>query len=215
MDSQSIKKASILVVDDHPTNLKVLVEYLESANYRTLVATRGERALQQIHRYVPDLILLDVLMPDLNGFDTCRLLKANPRTRNIPVIFITALSDVDSIVRGFEAGGVDYITKPIRHQELLARVNTHLTLQNLQDELLKKNKQLEQRNEELQQALKNIKTLEGLLPICAHCKKIRDDEGHWHQVEAYIQDHSEAEFSHGFCPDCMHELYSEFYPSKT
>jgi len=99
---------------------------------------------------------------------------------------------------------MDYITKPVKVEAVLARVNTHLTIRRLQ-------KDLEEKNAQLQEAFDNIKTLKGLIPICANCKKIRDDEGYWHQVEGYIRDHSEAEFTHGICPDCAMTLYPEFY----
>lgn len=119
----------ILIVDDNPTNLRVLVDYLQTKGYKTLVATSGERAIQQLERHTPDLILLDVMMPGIDGFETCARIKANPATAEIPVIFMTALTDVEHKVAGFEAGAVDYITKPFQHAEVSARVNTHLMMQ--------------------------------------------------------------------------------------
>lgn len=133
------RKASILIVDDNPSNLRALIDYLEQWNFDTLVATSGERALQQLELYQPDLILLDVLMPGMNGFETCRHLKANGATRDIPVIFMTALSDTISKVAGFEAGGVDYVTKPFQFEELLARIQANLTIRNLQKQLQEQN----------------------------------------------------------------------------
>jgi diguanylate cyclase (GGDEF)-like protein len=132
-------KASILIVDDNPSNLRTLIDYLEQYNFETSVATGGKQALRQLELFQPDLILLDILMPDMNGFDTCRHLKANEKTCNIPVIFMTALSDTISKVAGFEAGGVDYIAKPFQHEELLARINAHLTIRTLQKELQEQN----------------------------------------------------------------------------
>ncbi len=144
MDSmaQDILNAAILVVDDNPTNLRVFLEQLEQAGFRTLVAPSGERALKQIERLQPDLILLDVLMPGIDGFETCVRLKENAHTRDIPVIFMTALSDTVDKVKGFEVGGVDYITKPFHTEEVIARITTHLTIRRLQQ-------QLQQQNEEL------------------------------------------------------------------
>lgn len=130
-------KASILIVDDNPSNLRTLIDYLEQYDFETSVATGGKQALRQLELFQPDLILLDILMPDMNGFDTCRHLKANEKTRDIPVIFMTALSDTISKVAGFEAGGVDYVTKPFQHEELLARINAHITIRALQKELQK------------------------------------------------------------------------------
>jgi signal transduction histidine kinase len=126
---------TILVVDDDPTNLDVLFTSLSSAGYRVLVANNGESALTQTEMAVPDIILLDIMMPGMDGFETCREFKKRPKTAEIPIIFITALSDVDSKVRGFEAGGVDYITKPIQEKELLSRIRIHLTLRYQKQEL--------------------------------------------------------------------------------
>ncbi len=214
MDLPQTDRAAVLIVDDSPTNLRVLVDALESAQFQTLIATDGQMALRQTERFVPDLILLDVLMPGLDGFETCRRFKANPLTHHVPIIFMTALSDTASKMTGFEAGAVDFITKPFEHQEVLARVTTHLTLRRLQQALEEKNRQLEQKNNELQEALAKVKTLRGLLPICANCKKIRDDDGYWQQVEVYIERHSEAEFSHGMCPACLQTLYPDLYGDK-
>ena len=125
----------ILIVDDTPTNLDVISEALNDAGYEIAVATSGERALQQIERRSPDLILLDVMMPGMNGFETCQHLKANPKRCDIPIIFMTALADTDHKVKGFELGAVDYITKPFQEQEVLARVRTHLQLRFLTQSL--------------------------------------------------------------------------------
>lgn len=126
---------TILIVDDTPANLGVLVETLGGAGYRLMVAEDGEEALAQTAQTQPDLILLDVMMPGIDGFETCRRLKARPKTRDIPVLFMTALHETADKVKAFAAGGVDYITKPIEHEEALARVRTHLTLRRLRREL--------------------------------------------------------------------------------
>ena len=137
----------ILIVDDTPTNLDVISEALNDAGYTVAIATSGERALKQLERRSPDLILLDVMMPGIDGFETCQRLKANPKTCDIPVIFMTALSDADSKIKGFEVGAVDYITKPFQEREVLARVKTHLQLsfltQNLEQQVSEKNAQLQ------------------------------------------------------------------------
>ena len=126
---------TILIVDDTPANLGVLVETLGAAGYQLRVAEDGEEALAQTEQTRPDLILLDVMMPGIDGFETCRRLKARETTRDVPVLFMTALSETTDKVKAFAAGGVDYITKPIEHEEALARVRTHLTLQRLRREL--------------------------------------------------------------------------------
>ncbi|MCB0193285.1 MAG: hybrid sensor histidine kinase/response regulator [Anaerolineae bacterium] len=129
MISNNASGSTILIVDDNPTNLKVLFSYLKQTGFRTLIATSGQAAIQQVNRLPPDLILLDVMMPGIDGFETCRRLKENDLSKDIPIIFITALNDTANKVKGFEAGGVDYITKPFQQEEVLARINAHLTIQ--------------------------------------------------------------------------------------
>jgi signal transduction histidine kinase len=140
------QEAKILIVDDDPTNLNILVDYLYQLGYRVLIAPDGEQALRQIEHVLPDLILLDVMMPGLDGFEICRRLKARESTRDIPIIFMTALSDPDDKIEGFMAGGVDYITKPFHHKEVSMRVKTHVTLRRLQQELQQKNQRLQEVN---------------------------------------------------------------------
>ena len=133
----------ILIVDDTPTNLEVLQELLDSNGYEVLVAVDGEGAFSQAEYAQPQLILLDVMMPGWDGFETCRRLKDHAAVQNIPVIFMTALSETVDKVRGFQLGAVDYITKPLQHEEVLARVKTHLTLNKLKIRLEKHNEELE------------------------------------------------------------------------
>jgi two-component system cell cycle response regulator len=140
-------KATILVVDDNPENLRPLLTFLRELGFNTQITMSGERVLQRIDDLQPDLILLDVMMPGIDGFETCRRLKQHATAKDIPVIFMTALSDTMDKLKGFEAGGVDYITKPIQYEELLARVNVHLTIRRLQQQLQKQNLLLEEQNE--------------------------------------------------------------------
>jgi signal transduction histidine kinase len=161
----------ILIVDDTPTNLDVISEALSDAGYTVAIATSGERALKQLERRSPDLILLDVMMPGIDGFETCQRLKANPKTCEIPVIFMTALSDADSKIKGFEVGAVDYITKPFQEREVLARVKTHLQLsflnQNLEQQVSEKNAQLQASQLQLIQSEK-MSALGNLVAGIAH-----------------------------------------------
>ncbi len=122
-------KGTILVIDDQPTNLKVLLSFLKTHGYQVRIDISGERALRSLNKVRPDLILLDVMMPDMDGFETCRQIKANPGIADIPVIFMTALDSIEDKITAFEVGGVDYITKPFQQVEVLARANTHITLQ--------------------------------------------------------------------------------------
>jgi len=137
------KSGFVLIVDDTPTNLAVISEALSDAGFETAVATSGERALKQIERRSPDLILLDIMMPNIDGFEVCRRLKADPSYCHIPIIFMTALADVNSKIQGFDLGAVDYITKPFQEREVLARVNTHLNLKRTQEQLRRSEARLE------------------------------------------------------------------------
>ncbi|MFZ0548757.1 MAG: response regulator, partial [Candidatus Promineifilaceae bacterium] len=126
------EKATILVVDDNVNNLRVISQYLENEGFEIMVAHNGKDALEKAILGRPELILLDVMMPQMDGFETCRRLKADEGTQNIPILFMTALDHVNDILNGFAAGGVDYITKPFQVDEVMARINTHLTLYRLQ-----------------------------------------------------------------------------------
>ena len=201
---------NILVVDDSKMNLRILVEALSSEGYTVRPALSGQIAIEAARKETPDLILLDILMPGMDGYQVCKALKADKELRDVPVIFISALGDVADKVKGFSAGGVDYISKPFQAEEVLARVETHLTLRNLQKDLEEKNTRLQELNEQLQQAFDEIKTLKGILPVCGHCKKIRDTNETWQTMEDYLSDHSEAEFSHGVCPECAKKYYSDY-----
>ncbi|BAZ50045.1 response regulator receiver sensor signal transduction histidine kinase [Nostoc sp. NIES-4103] len=143
-------KGTILVVDDNPTNIQVLFDVLSEIGYRVAIAKSGEVALQRVQSYHPDIILLDVMMPGIDGFETCQRLKADSTTHDIPVIFMTALSDSVDKVKGLSLGAVDYITKPIQHEEALARIRVHLQLRDSQ-------KSLQQHATQLSQALDNLK----------------------------------------------------------
>ncbi|NQT23868.1 response regulator [candidate division KSB1 bacterium] len=175
---------------------------LASVGYSPVVFSDPLEGIMHVKKEPTDLVLLDINMPGMNGLEMCKRLQESDNTKDIPVIFLTARIESQDIVKGFEVGGVDYVTKPVNAQVLLARVRTHVSLKRTRDEqkvLIKK----------LQNSLAEIKTLSGLVPMCAHCKKIRDDEGYWEKVEVYIEEHSEAQFSHGICPECKDELYPE------
>lgn len=146
---ENMGNSTIMVVDDNPTNLRVLIDYLEESGYETMVAPSGERAIQQLEHAQPDLILLDIMMPGLDGFETCKVFKDDKESKNIPVIFMTALSDTEKKLKGFNMGAVDYITKPFQQEEVLARINTHLIIQRQKKELLFLNNKLSESNTKL------------------------------------------------------------------
>ncbi len=140
---KSARKRLVLIVDDLPDNLQVLAGHLTEAGHEILAASSGPRALALVRNRKPDLILLDIMMPGMDGLEVCRILKSEPESADIPVIFITARTETDDVLRGFELGAVDYITKPFKPSELLARVHTHLELKSARDLLSTYNKQLE------------------------------------------------------------------------
>ncbi len=195
----------ILVVDDNSTNIKVLFTFLKESGFKVLIASSGEVALQRTQEVFPDLILLDIMMPEMDGFETCRRLKANPQTQDIPVIFITALSDIENKVYGLTMGAVDYITKPFHKEEVLSRVRLHLKLNSLSRTLQDQNQQLTreiqartaaetallqltqtleerviQRTTELSEALQNLKSREEQLFYAAYHDSLTDlPNRHW------------------------------------
>jgi two-component system, NtrC family, sensor kinase len=148
MSSDSHKKEVILIVDDNSNNLGILYNLLDDAAFEVLVAQDGESAIEKVEYAHPDLILLDIMMPGIDGFETCSRLKTNSLTTNIPIIFMSALSDAVDKVKGLSLGAVDYITKPFQQEEVLARVKLHLKLSYLNKKIEKQNQELEQRVQE-------------------------------------------------------------------
>ncbi|EAZ90893.1 GGDEF domain-containing response regulator [Crocosphaera chwakensis] len=134
----------ILIVDDIPKNLQLLIEILDTSGYGTTFAVSGEQALERVEVTDPDLILLDLMMPKMNGIEVCKRLKNNPKTEQIPIIFLTAATETNYLISAFEAGAVDYVTKPFKTPELLARIKTHLDLKRTKDELIKAYKEMQQ-----------------------------------------------------------------------
>lgn len=177
----SKRKFLVLAVDDKPQNLQFLGKLLSDSGYEVGMAQDGQQALNFVRKNEPDLILLDIMMPDMDGYEVCEEIKKDFSLCHIPIIFLTAKTDSKDIVKGFDVGGIDYVTKPFNSAELLARVKTQI----------------------------EIKILRGLLPMCSKCKKIRDDEGFWKRVDSYIEEHSQITFTHGICPDCLTDLYGE------
>ncbi|HEY0789899.1 MAG TPA: DNA-binding response regulator [Chthoniobacterales bacterium] len=153
-------KKTVMVVDDVPANLEVLLGYLTGAGYRVLVAENGKRCLEQLERELPDIILLDLMMPGIDGIETCRQIKRHPGWSQLPIIVITAADALEKKLQAFEAGAVDFLGKPIQPEEVQARVQTHLRIRELQGKLEEKNKELE---EEIELRLDAERELEGSL----------------------------------------------------
>lgn len=190
----------ILVADDDPVSLRILQGALEKWGHEVIVARDGTEAWKVLTRpRAPRMAILDWMMPGTDGLTLCRRIRTEPDMPACYLILLTARNDYIDVVAGLEAGANDYVTKPFHHAELRARVRVGIRVQELQSKLADQVHNLEM-------ALKQVKLLRGLLPICMYCKRIRKDKGYWQQVETYISEHSEAEFSHGICPECYGKL---------
>jgi DNA-binding response OmpR family regulator len=218
-------KFTILVVDDSPENITILESLLVEEGYGVITATGGDQALSKVRQDAVDLILLDVMMPVMDGFETCRRLKAD--VGDIPVIFITGKGEIDDIIQGFKAGAVDYILRPFNIAELFARVHTHIELRfskQIIDQqvasLKETNRQLLRTNGQLSEAMEEIQTLKGLLCFCSHCRRIQKPhtdptrQKSWVELETYICEHTPARVSHALCPQCFSMLYPDYKQSN-
>lgn len=224
--------ATILIIDDEQLSRDLLKLALES-DYHLLFAASGQEALDLLAHEQPDIILLDIMMPDIDGYDVCKRLKANPAYKDIPVLFITCLNEKEDESYGLELGAADYIVKPYNNGIVKLRVKNHLQIKQQRDMLAHHARLLQDANDELAMEILErrriqteherviaelrdtavkVNTLSGLLPICASCKKIRDDNGYWEQIESYLKKHSDIEFSHGLCVECAKSLYPDYAP---
>jgi len=186
----------VLVAEDQSVSRHILVGNLRKWGYDVTAVEDGAQAWEALQREeAPQLVILDWLMPGMDGIEICRQIRKSPRARPSYLILLTARRGQEDKIYGLQSGADDYITKPFNREELRARVQVGIRVLELQGALA-------QRVRELEEALSRVKTLQGLLPICSYCKKIRNDRNYWQQVEGYISDHSEAQFSHGICPEC-------------
>jgi DNA-binding response OmpR family regulator len=199
----------ILIAEDDFTSRTLLSGVLIKYGH-TIVATENGTAAWQamLQPDAPQLAILDWMMPGMDGIEVCRRIRAMGTNQPPYIIVLTAKGDKADIITGLEAGANDYLAKPFDPGELCARIEVGRRMVEMQGALAAK-------IEELRQALDKIKTLRGIIPICANCKKIRNDWGYWSQVEVYVRDHTEAEFSHSICPKCVKELYPELIREKT
>ncbi|HEX2279278.1 MAG: response regulator transcription factor [Candidatus Tectomicrobia bacterium] len=190
----------ILIAEDDMVSRVLLEATLIKWGYEVTVACDGVAAWELLQSDdPPSLAILDWMMPGLDGLQICRKIRDIPTTTPPYLILLTAKGRREDIVTGLQAGADDYVTKPFDREELHARVQVGMRIIELQHSLADRVKALEE-------ALARVKQLQGLLPICSYCKKIRDDQNYWQQVENYISKHSEAQFSHSICPDCYESL---------
>jgi phosphoserine phosphatase RsbU/P len=209
----------ILIVEDSRDEQELLSTRLRAAGYGSLmVADSAEAAfgildqVNQGHRTGEvDLILMDIMLPGVDGLEACRRIMTTERFEGIPIIVITAKTDEKDLLAAFAAGAMDYIRKPVNPAELVARVSSALTLRAERNTRKTREHELLLRTQELEQALREVKVLRRLIPICAKCKRVRTEAGNWQQLEEYIQCHSEVEFSHGVCQVCMREVYPDIF----
>ncbi len=186
-----------LIADDDRATTAILATTLERWNIEVAVAYDGNAAWDLLGAGDgPSLAILDWMMPGLEGLELCRRIRQEPSLAHMYVILLTGRDSRTDLVAGLDAGADDYVVKPFDIEELRARVNVGVRVLTLQERLA-------ERVTELQAALSNVKQLSGLLPICSYCKRIRSDQNYWEQVDRYVAQHSEAQFSHGICPECF------------
>ncbi len=201
-------KMSVLIAEDDFMVAEAIQKEVEDLGYTVVgKAPDGRRAVEMTKSLQPDAVLMDIKMPDMDGLEaTLRIYQTCPT----PVVILTAYDSPDLVEQAGEVGAGAYLVKMPRAREIERGLTIAVARFDDMMELRRLNAELQSRNEALQAALDKVKQLSGMLPICANCKKIRNDEGYWQDVAVYVRDHSEAEFTHGICPDCAKELYSEF-----
>ena len=244
-NDKSKKKTKVLIVEDSHTQAIQLESLLEENGFEVSVAYNGAEGLSRLKKNKSDLVISDIVMPEMDGYELCSKIKDDDDFIGIPVLLLTQLNEPEDIIKGLECGADNFVTKPYDPNLLLSQLEYILVNRAMRTDSqmeigmevffagkkyfinsnrmqildllfstyqssLQQKRELEKANEKLKEALDTIKTLHGIIPICANCKKIRDDKGSWSQVEAYISKHSEAQFSHGICPECVKELYPEF-----
>lgn len=194
----------ILIAEDNQLDRHYLQGALEKWGYDYIACRDGKEAWQVLEQGQdpPQLAILDWVMPGLNGIELCQKIRQAKNLKTIYVIILTAMDRAEDLLKGFEAGADDYLTKPFNQDELYARLKVGIRIVELQNSLA-------ERVEQLEESLSRVTQLQGLLPICTYCKKIRNDKNYWEQVEDYFSGHSEARFSHGICPKCYKKYFKE------
>jgi CheY-like chemotaxis protein len=196
-------KMKILIAEDDAVSRRFLEVLLTGWGHEVISVEDGFaawKALEDLEKEnIPTVAILDWMMPKMDGIEVCRQIRESHRSTPVHVILLTARGSKEDIITGLEAGAADYLTKPACKEELRARLGVGIRIVELQSRLA-------DRVHELESALKNVKQLQGLLPICCYCKKVRNDHNYWQQVDGYISEHTEAQFSHGICPDCFEKI---------
>ena len=197
---------NILIAEDDAVSRRLLEATLTKWGHQVTATPNGDRAWELLQQPgSPLLLVLDWLMPGLDGLELCRRARQLPSHRHAYILLLTSRQSREDLITGLEAGADDYLVKPFDHGELRARLQVGVRVLHLQSTLA-------DRVRELEEAAASVRTLQGLLPICSYCKKIRDDGNYWHRVETYIANHAKVRFSHGICPDCHQRLKAETDP---
>jgi sigma-B regulation protein RsbU (phosphoserine phosphatase) len=191
----------ILIAEDDRATARMLSSLIASWGFEVATVCDGRSALEAFDREAgPQLVLLDWMLPTIDGLEICRKIRASGKRAPTPyIILLTSRNGPTDLVAGLDAGADEYLVKPIDPDELRARLNAGARIISLQQVL-------EHKIRELEAALRNVRMLTGLLPICAYCKSIRDDSNYWHRVEEYVTEHTDAQFSHGICPKCLSKV---------
>lgn len=193
----------ILIADDDDTSRTMLAGVLGKYGYEVESVPDGHEAwLRLKEKDAPKLVILDWMMPGMDGLEVLRRIREREDGESFYILLLTSRDEKKDIVEGLDAGANDYLPKPFNPGELRARVEVGRRMISMQETLARK-------IEELRKAIEKIRTLRGIIPICAGCKKIRNDQGYWQQVEVYVKNHSDAEFSHGLCPECLTIMYPD------
>lgn len=193
----------ILIADDDDTSRTMLAGVLGKYGYEVESVPDGHEAwLRLKEKDAPKLVILDWMMPGMDGLEVLRRIREREDGESFYILLLTSRDEKKDIVEGLDAGANDYLPKPFNPGELRARVEVGRRMIFMQETLARK-------IEELRKAIEKIRTLRGIIPICAGCKKIRNDQGYWQQVEVYVKNHSDAEFSHGLCPECLTIMYPD------
>jgi len=203
---------AVLYVEDEPTTRETIGAMLERQIGTVYLAADGNEGLAVFKAQRPEIVVTDIRMPVLGGLDMAREIRAiAPRTH---IIVTTAHNDTEFFLDAIDIGIDQYVLKPVDRDRLFSAIKKCQEILSLERTITFKDAEQKRLIKELQKALASIKTLHGLIPICASCKKIRDDQGYWNQLEAYISEHSGAEFSHGICPDCAIKMYPDYQHKK-
>lgn len=201
----------ILVVDDEPGTLTVFRSLLAQPGRNVITAEGGEEALERCGRHDLALVILDIQMPGMSGYEVAERMRSGAGSGGTPIIFVTAsYTERGEIFRGYDAGAVDYLIKPVDPHILRSKVDVFCQLHDFRTTVERQVEEIRAQNRLLEAQLAEIQLLQGLLPICSGCKKIKKDDGYWEGVEVYFRERTHLEFSHAMCPDCLREWYPEY-----